>query len=157
MFYNLNNWRNLFEELIWKWENSKKPHFRNFGTHFGPLGPNLVPKHFFRAFYLHLWLDIVKSYNRMQCQGKMLIQTQENGKKPHFGANLGWSGRLNLFFKNLASSVTRYHGQLSSVTISEKLMIQSWENSVTDGQTTESDFKGPSLINVVSPTYQTMS
>ena len=61
----------------------------------------------------------------MQCQGKMLIQTQQNGKKPHFGPNLGWLGRLNLFFKNLASSVTRYHCQLSSVTISEKLMIQS--------------------------------
>ena len=52
-----------------------------------------------------------------------MIQTQENGKKTHFGPNFGPmvpnSGR-NFFFKNLSSSVTRYYGQLSSSTISKK-------------------------------------
>ena len=55
------------------------------------------------------------SYHRMQ--EKSMIQTQENGKKPHPGPDLGSlvpnSGR-QFFFKNLVSSVTRYHGQLSS-------------------------------------------
>ena len=36
------------------------------------------------------------------------------------------------FLKNLASSVNRYHGQLSSCTISKKIMTRSWENLVTD-------------------------
>ena len=35
-----------------------------------------------------------------------------------------------IFFFNLTLSVTTYHGQLSSCTISEK-NIQSWENLVT--------------------------
>ena len=52
-------------------------------------------------------------------------QTWENGKKLSFrpdfgpfGSNSG--GHFFFFFLNLASSVTRYHGQLSSSTISEK-------------------------------------
>ena len=61
----------------------------------------------------------------MHVQGKLLIQTQENGKKPHVGSDLGLLGPNSgckhfFFFKNLASSVTRYHGQLSSCTISKK-------------------------------------
>ena len=32
---------------------------------------------------------IVASYHRMQFQGKLMIQTQENGEKPHFGPDLG--------------------------------------------------------------------
>ena len=52
-----------------------------------------------------------------------LKESQENGEKPHFGPNLGPfgpnSGRQFLFL-NLAVSVTRYRGQLSSSTISEK-------------------------------------
>ena len=34
-------------------------------------------------------LDIVASYHRIQFQGKLVIQTQENGEKPHFEPNLG--------------------------------------------------------------------
>ena len=53
-----------------------------------------------------------------------MIQTQENGKKPYFGSDLDLLGPIlgcEIFFsKNLALSVTRYHGQLSSCTISEK-------------------------------------
>ena len=60
-----------------------------------------------------------------------MIQTQENGENPQFGPNIGplvpSSGRqfFFLFFKNLASLVIRYHGQLSSWAISEKKMILS--------------------------------
>ena len=68
-------------------------------------------------------LDIVASYDRMQFQGKRMIQTQENGKKTHFGHDVGPlgsnSGHQNVFFKNIPSSVAR-HGQLASCTISEK-------------------------------------
>ena len=34
-------------------------------------------------------LDIVASYHRMQFQGKLMIETQENVEKPHFGPDLG--------------------------------------------------------------------
>ena len=37
-------------------------------------------------------LDIVASYHCMQFQGKLIIQSQEDGEKPHFGSNLGPSG-----------------------------------------------------------------
>ena len=69
-------------------------------------------------------LDIVASYHCMQCQGKLMIQTQENDQKPQSGPDLGLLGPnlgCNFFFKNLALSVvTRYHVQLSSCTISGK-------------------------------------
>ena len=68
-------------------------------------------------------LGIVTNYHSMQFQGKLMIQTQENSKKPHFGPNLGPLGPNSchqIFLKNLAPSVTRYHNQLSSCTISEK-------------------------------------
>ena len=55
----------------------------------------------------------------MKFQGKLTTQTQEKCEKPHFGSN---TGSLDPYSngQNLASSVTRYHGQLSSCTISEK-------------------------------------
>ena len=31
----------------------------------------------------------VANYHRIQFQGKLMIQTQENGEKPHFGPGLG--------------------------------------------------------------------
>ena len=69
-------------------------------------------------------LDIAASYNCMQFEGKLMLQTQENGEKPHFGPDLGLLdpnlGCQNFFFQSLALSVIRYHGQLSSCTISEK-------------------------------------
>ena len=53
-----------------------------------------------------------------------MIQTQENAEKPHFGPNLcplDPKFRPSKFtFKNLPSSVTRFHDQLSSCTKSEK-------------------------------------
>ena len=75
----------------------------------------------------------------MQLQGKLIIQTQENDEKPHFGPELDPLGRnlgLKSFFKNLPSSVTRYHGQLSSCTISEKTNDPILRK-LTDGRTDE--------------------
>ena len=40
-------------------------------------------------------LDIVTSSHRIQFQGELMIQTPENGKRPHFGLDLGPLG-LNL-------------------------------------------------------------
>ena len=40
--------------------------------------------------------------------------------KPHFGPDLGPLGRGFFLIKNLALSVARYYGQLSSCIISEK-------------------------------------
>ena len=55
-----------------------------------------------------------------------MIQTQENGTKPHLGPNFGPNlGCQFFFFKNMTLSSTIYHGQLPLCTISEKLMIQS--------------------------------
>ena len=59
----------------------------------------------------------------MQFKEKLMNQTWQNGKKPNFGPDFGLFGPnlgCCIFFRNLASSVTRYHGQLSSCTISEK-------------------------------------
>ena len=64
----------------------------------------------------------------MQFQGKLMIQTQQNGKKSHFGPDLGpldpKSGS-HFFFKNVASLVTRYHFNYHHVQYQKKLMIQS--------------------------------
>ena len=53
-----------------------------------------------------------------------MIQIQVNGKKPHFGPELGPLnpnlGRQFFFLKNLAPSVTKYHGQVSTYKMSEK-------------------------------------
>ena len=73
-------------------------------------------------------LEIVARYHCIQFQEKIMIQTQENGEKPHFGPDLGSlnpNSGLQFFFKNKISSVIRYYGQLSSYAISEKIMIQS--------------------------------
>ena len=55
-----------------------------FGLDFDPFDQNLAPKYFFCGFYLCQMLDIVASYHRIQFQEKLVIQTLENGKKPHF-------------------------------------------------------------------------
>ena len=61
-----------------------------------------------------------------------------------FGPNFGTFG-LNsshqiFFLKNLASSVTRYHGQLSSCIITEKIndpILKEFSDRRTEGQTDE--------------------
>ena len=108
-----------------------------------------------------------------------MIRNKENGEKPHFGPDLGLlapnSCRQIFFFKNLALSVTRYHGQLSLCTISEKTndpvlkklgngrtdgRTDGWTDGRTDGQTEggtyrqmdESDFIKRCPTNVERPT-----
>ena len=46
-------------------------------------------------------LNIVASYHRMQFQEQLKIQTQENGEKPQFGADIDplGPGRQNFFSK----------------------------------------------------------
>ena len=59
------------------------------------------------------------------------------------------------FFENLASSVTRWHGQLSSWTISEKTndpIFRKFSDGRTDRETDESDFIGSCPTNVERPT-----
>ena len=85
-------------------------------------------------------LDNVASYHCMQFHKKRMIQTQRNSEKPHFGPDFGGPkfGLLKFLFKNLASSVTRYHDQLSSCTTSEKTndpILRKLSDGRTDGQT----------------------
>ena len=117
-------------------------------------GPNLGPQHFFRGFYLYQMLDIVAAYHYMQFQGNLLIQIQENNKKLYFVPALcpldPNSGRKIFFFKNLASSVARYHGQLSSCTISEKTNYPILKK-LSDGQTNRQTFHRTLTANVERP------
>ena len=103
------------------WENDKKLNFR---PDFGPFGPNLGAPKFCSCVLALLGLRHVANYHRVQFQGKLMIQTQKNGKKNSF-----WTwfspvrpkfGQPKFFLKNLALPVTKYHGQLSSCTILEK-------------------------------------
>ena len=81
-----------------------------------------------KSSWIKPWLDVrhCASYHCMQFWGKLMKQTWENGKKPSFGTSWGpfdpnsGSQIYIYFFKNLAPSATRYHGHLSSCTISEK-------------------------------------
>ena len=89
---------------------------------------------------------MVASYHCMQFQGKYMIQTQGNCIKPYFGPDLDQLGpNLGLpriFFKNLAASVTRYHGQLSSCKILEKTnypILRKLSDGRTDGRTDKTD------------------
>ena len=113
------------------WENGKK---LNFEPDFGLFGPDLGTQIFFRKFYLYQMLGIVANYPCKQFHVK--IMTQVNDEKP--GLNLGPlgpnSGRRFFSVKNVASLVTRYHSY-HQVQYQKKLMIKSWENLVTDGQT----------------------
>ena len=55
----------------------------------GPILTQIWPPIFFWILPLpDVMLDIVASYHRIQFQGKCMIQTQKNGKKPHVGSDL---------------------------------------------------------------------
>ena len=54
--------------------------------------PKFDLQNFFVWVLLLLMLDIVASYHRIQFQGKLVIQTQENSKKPHSELDLGLLG-----------------------------------------------------------------
>ena len=70
-------------------------------------------------------------------------QTWENSKKSSFGPNISpfdpnLGCQIFFFFKNLAMSVTRYHGQQSSCVISEKSndpILRKQTDRWTDGWT----------------------
>ena len=77
-------------------------------------------------------LDTIASYHCMQFQRNLMNQIEKMVRKTSFGHDFGplWPKfGLPFFFKNMAPSVTRYHGHLSSCTISEKTDRQ------TDGRT----------------------
>ena len=71
----------------------------------------------------------VSGSHRMQFHGKLMIQTQENGEKPHFGPDLGTLGpnssHQNFFskiwFRQSLDIMVSYH----RVQYTKKLMIQS--------------------------------
>ena len=88
----------------------------------------------------------------MQFQGKLMNPTRENGKKM---APLTHIRATDFFSEILTLSVTRYHGQLSSCTISEKTngpILRKICDGRRDGQTDESDFIGRCPTNVERPT-----
>ena len=64
-----------------------------------------------------------------------MIQTPENGKKPHFGPDLCPLGLYSKIFKNLSPPVSIYHYQLSSCTTLKKVNDPILENLVMDGRT----------------------
>ena len=116
--------------------NGIKPSFK---PNLRPFDPNLVPN-FFRGFYLYWKLDILASYHCMQFQGKIINQTWENGKKPSFMTDFcpyGSNSGSQIFFKNLASSVTRYHGQLCQKEPDDPI-LRKRSDGLTGGQTDES-------------------
>ena len=62
-------------------------------------------------------LDIVASYYPIQFQEKLMIQTQENGKKPYFGPDLGPLGPNSSHQKFFIKLVGRNCSKLSSYAI----------------------------------------
>ena len=93
-------WRKTNKQNLIKWQ--KKT---SFGPNFDLFGPN-SGRHFLRGLYLYWMLDIVSRYHCIQFQGKLILI-----RRPILASF------VNFFpLKNLASSATRYHGQLSSST-----------------------------------------
>ena len=79
-------------------------------------------------------------------------------KKLYFAPNFGlFHQNLDhqfFFFKNLAPSVTRYHGQISSCTMSEKTnvrILRKLSYGQKDQQTNEVDFIGHCGTDVEHP------
>ena len=140
-------------------ENGKKLSFK---PNFGPFGPNFSPP---KSFSWILPLQDVRhccNLSLYHISGKVMNQIWENGKKlnlaPDFGSFGPNSSRQNFFFKNLTLSVTRYHGQLSSCTTSEKnndpilrKLSEGQPDAQMDKQTVKSDFIGRCPTNVKCP------
>ena len=87
-------------------------------------------------------LDIVASYHCIQFQGKPIIQTQENGKKPHFGPDLGPSNPNSSrqisfsklwLFQSLDVMVSYQQVQYQKKTNLKKTLLRT--DGHTDGQT----------------------
>ena len=112
------------------------------GPLLAPFGPNLAPKIFCRRFHLCWMLQIISRYLFMQFQGK-LINLSKMIKNLVSGPILAHLAKIpvtnfSFFFKNLASSITRYYGQQSSCTISEKTndpILRKLSDGRKDGRT----------------------
>ena len=99
--------------------------------------PVLAPQNFFVGFTSARCYSFLSAIT--VCNFNLILGT--------LGRNLG---NQNSFFKSLASTVTRYHVQLSLRTISEKTndpILRKFS-----ARQTESDFIGRCPINVESPT-----
>ena len=140
------------------WENVKKP---NLELNFDLFGPNMTPPPFpprlTQIFFTPLpdvryccklsLYAIPRKYNNPNSRKwrKTSIWAWFRQVGPKFGPR-------NIFFKNLASSVTTYYKVIyHHVQYQKKIMIQSWENLVTDGRKNESDFIGRCPTSVERP------
>ena len=116
----------------------------SFRPNFDPFGPNLGPENVF-SWILPL-LEV-----RHRCNGLLYANSRKNNEqnlrkwqKTQFQAQFWPKFRPPIFylfiffFKTLTLSVTRYHGQLSSCTISEKTndpILRKLSNGRTDQPT----------------------
>ena len=94
--------------------------------------------YFFRMFYFYLWLGTVLSDHHVQFSGKLINQTSENREKLNFGPDFDSLG------PNMPP-LPKYHGQLSSCTMSEKAndpILKRLSDGQTDEKTDESIFIG---------------
>ena len=120
----------------------------------------LALKFFVCEFYFYKMSGIVITYRCMQFQGKIMKQTWKNGEKLSWGPFSLNSGChfflfLKIWFRQSLEIIVSYH----HVQYQKKLMIQSWENLVTDGQTDKrtdrqtdkSDFIGHCSTNTKRP------
>ena len=107
------------------------------------------------ATLVQIWALKIFSFHCMRSQGKLKNQTWEIGKKSSFGPDFGPFGPNSdhqFFFskiwlgQSLDTMVSYHHAQYQ-----KKLMIQTWGNLVTDGQTDENDFIGRCPTNVERP------
>ena len=110
-------------------------------------------------------LEIVESYHCMQFQGKLINQTWENDKKPSSRPNIdlfGPNSGPQIFFLKIwlfqsLDIMVSYHPVEIMISYyreqyQKQLMIQSWENLVTNGRTNgRADGRGRYLTNVESP------
>ena len=117
-------------------ENGEKP---NFGLQFGSFGT----KFWFSKISTWLWptLDVRHCCN-LQLYAISRKTNNSNSRKWRKTSFWTWFrpvrpkfGLRNIFFKNRASSITRYHGQLSSCTISEKINYSILKKVSVDTQT----------------------
>ena len=139
-------------------ENGEKP---NFGPDFGPFSPNLISQFFFVIF------TSTKCQRLSQATSYLISREtyDPHSRKHRFGPYLGPLGSNSgrHFFSKI------WLGQLLDIMVSyhhaqyqKKLMNQSSENLVTDGQankqtdrrTDESDFIGRCPTNIERPTSE---
>ena len=143
------------------WENGGKPYF---GHDFGLSDKIWAPKIFYKSFTsIRCWT--CRKLSSFAISGKTYDPNSRKLRKPHFGPDLGPlganSGRQILFQKIWLHHSLDIMASYRHVQYQKKLMIQSKENLVTDGQTDwrtdrqmdESDLLDRYASNVGRPTY----